>query len=77
MANRYQCEACDGTGKAPEATPALMQEYALRPAMIRDAMQDLLNAPKGVVPESAEGFYDEQRGRFSTALIHNFLREAV
>ena len=40
---------------------------------IRDAMQDLLNAPKGVVPDSAAQFYDAQRGTFSTAAVREFL----
>lgn len=26
MVNRYQCEACDGTGEAPEARPAKLSD---------------------------------------------------
>lgn len=41
--------------------------------IIRDAMQDLLNAPKGVVPDSAAAFFDTHHGRFSTHLVSSFL----
>lgn len=43
---------------------------------IRDAMQDLLNAPKGVVPESAALFFDTNHGRFSTHLVSKFLEQS-
>lgn len=42
---------------------------------IRDAMQDLLLAPKGVVPASCEEFYDIEKGHFSTTKVADFLEQ--
>jgi hypothetical protein len=40
---------------------------------LRNAMQDLLVSPKGVVPMSAAPFYDARTGRISTTKIRIFL----
>ena len=45
----------------------------LRIQAVRDAMQDLLTAPKGVIPMSAAPFYDAKSGRISTTKIRLFL----
>lgn len=42
---------------------------------LRDAMQDLLTSPKGVVPMSAAPFYDASAGRISTTRIRMFLEK--
>lgn len=57
----------------PAATPRPMAEAHRAPRdrhwAIRDAMQDLLMSPAGVVPASAERFYDAKLGRFSSPLV--------
>lgn len=47
-----------------------------RLAEVRDAMSDLLAAPKGVVPESAAKFFDGNSGLFMTSKLADHLKDA-
>lgn len=42
---------------------------------LRDAMQDLLLSPKGVMPGSAEPFYDAKAGRISSTKVREHLEK--
>ena len=43
---------------------ATRKEMLHRIVRMNTAMQDLLESPKGIVPESAQEFYDSRSGKF-------------
>lgn len=70
----FAYDAFGGRDGAMKAAKSYDPNYIEAPEIdIRDAMQDLLNSPKGVVPDSASQFYDANNGTFSTASVRDFL----